>query len=698
MTTHSRAQENDAWALLALKSAPTSPSKIQWCPETEGTAIAKLEGREFEYLVRQKKIIVGRNSSRGSVDVNMGHSSFISRKHVEIRFDSPHFYMSCNGKNGVFVDGIFQRKGAPAIQLPKTCTLRFPSTNIKLVFQSLVEDPATSNSVKIESENSIDDQISPNHEYSINVRTLPDSVSHPVALQTHVIPNSANIVASIPGPHVFTCENKRMLLPLRINIPVEREPSVASSPFPSPTGTLSAANSCPTSPRGLHPGKRNMDDLPIISGYPPSHASVITTSLAATSYAIDNKMESSQDNIEVITYGEDASVNSKIYRHPNGTAGMLSLSPSKDESKPPYSYAQLIVQAVASAPDKQLTLSGIYSYITKNYPYYRTADKGWQNSIRHNLSLNRYFLKVPRSQEEPGKGSFWRIDPQSESKLIEQAFRRRRQRGVPCFRAPFGLSSRSAPSSPNHLGLGSLMTSDPLSPENSPVTTTEQPVSLDYVSQSAPGSPRHNNLPTQYLPEKLVLENCSSSGYVIKEATSTVHLYPKTPVIVQAYETFNNDSYVNSSVNDEPALNAKNYMVEHDETVEVEEQPVKQESTETDHIDVGDKCKGDAVQSTAVGDRMKQNDIIKEAGSVILSTCYETSIPSDAVVEAYEETVNCVSPSSYVHMSDAEDESQPESEHEETVAANEQVTVVEEDLSQQPPLKKTKLWDEREAV
>lgn len=52
----------------------------------------------------------------------------------------------------------------------------------------------------------------------------------------------------------------------------------------------------------------------------------------------------------------------------------------QDDSKPPFSYAQLIVQAISSAPDKQLTLSGIYSYITKHYPYYRTADKGWQVS------------------------------------------------------------------------------------------------------------------------------------------------------------------------------------------------------------------------------------------------------------------------------------------------------------------------------
>ena len=50
----------------------------------------------------------------------------------------------------------------------------------------------------------------------------------------------------------------------------------------------------------------------------------------------------------------------------------------QDDSKPPYSYAQLIVQAITMAPDKQLTLNGIYTHIPKIYPYYRTADKGWQ--------------------------------------------------------------------------------------------------------------------------------------------------------------------------------------------------------------------------------------------------------------------------------------------------------------------------------
>ena len=109
--------EDPALALLSLQQAQPQPeksSKMQW---SNVTPIAKLEGREFEYLVRQNRISVGRNSRLGDVDINMGHSSFISRNHLEIKYDPPDFYLSTRGKNGVFVDGHFYRKGSDLVRL-----------------------------------------------------------------------------------------------------------------------------------------------------------------------------------------------------------------------------------------------------------------------------------------------------------------------------------------------------------------------------------------------------------------------------------------------------------------------------------------------------------------------------------------------------------------------------------------------------
>uniref|UniRef100_A0A4X2LQX8 Forkhead box K1 n=2 Tax=Vombatus ursinus TaxID=29139 RepID=A0A4X2LQX8_VOMUR len=396
--------------------------------------------------MRQPAVTIGRNSSQGSVDLNMGHSSFISRRHLQLSFQEPHFYLRCLGKNGVFVDGAFQRRGAPALQLPKQCTFRFPSTVIKIQFTSLYHK-----------------------------EEAPPSPLRPLYPQ---------------------------ISPLKIHIP---EPDLRSlvSPIPSPTGTISVPNSCPASPRGAGS-----------SGY--RFVQNVTSDLQlAAEFAAKAASEQQAD-----TSGGDS---------------------PKDESKPPYSYAQLIVQAISSAQDRQLTLSGIYAHITKHYPYYRTADKGWQNSIRHNLSLNRYFIKVPRSQEEPGKGSFWRIDPASEAKLVEQAFRKRRQRGVSCFRTPFGpLSSRSAPASPTHPGLMSphssgLQTPECLSREGSPIPHDHDfgsklaSVPEYRYSQSAPGSPvsaqpvimavppRPSNLvakPVAYMPASIVTSQ-QPSGHAI---------------------------------------------------------------------------------------------------------------------------------------------------------------------------------------
>lgn len=78
--------------------------------------------------------------------------------------------------------------------------------------------------------------------------------------------------------------------------------------------------------------------------------------------------------------------------------------------KPAGSYASLITKALKECESGKMTLAGIYEWIKNNYPYYQSAEAAWQNSIRHNLSLNKCFKKVPRPADEPGKGGFWALD------------------------------------------------------------------------------------------------------------------------------------------------------------------------------------------------------------------------------------------------------------------------------------------------
>uniref|UniRef100_A0AC34FGP0 Fork-head domain-containing protein n=1 Tax=Panagrolaimus sp. ES5 TaxID=591445 RepID=A0AC34FGP0_9BILA len=102
--------------------------------------------------------------------------------------------------------------------------------------------------------------------------------------------------------------------------------------------------------------------------------------------------------------------------------------------KPPYSYVALIAMAINHAPDRKMTLSQIYNYIDSRFPYYRNSDakrrQGWQNSIRHNLSLNDCFAKKSRDGLGPAndrKGNYWTLVTDYESMFEFGNYKRRKR-------------------------------------------------------------------------------------------------------------------------------------------------------------------------------------------------------------------------------------------------------------------------------
>lgn len=105
----------------------------------------------------------------------------------------------------------------------------------------------------------------------------------------------------------------------------------------------------------------------------------------------------------------------------------------KRHPKPPLSYIALITMAIDNSSTKRVTLAEICQFIKDKFAYYREDCKqGWQNSIRHNLSLNECFIKIPREQGKPGKGHFWSLDPAAKKMFENGSLRRRKRRFKRC--------------------------------------------------------------------------------------------------------------------------------------------------------------------------------------------------------------------------------------------------------------------------
>lgn len=101
---------------------------------------------------------------------------------------------------------------------------------------------------------------------------------------------------------------------------------------------------------------------------------------------------------------------------------------SYGNAKPPYSYISLTAMAIQSSPRKMLSLAEIYQFIIDHFPFYRENQQRWQNSLRHNLSFNDCFIKIPRRPDQPGKGSYWSLHPDCGAMFENGSFLRRRKR------------------------------------------------------------------------------------------------------------------------------------------------------------------------------------------------------------------------------------------------------------------------------
>lgn len=194
-------------------------------------------------------------------------------------------------------------------------------------------------------------------------------------------------------------------------------------------------------------------------------------------------------------------------------------------AKPPYSYSQLIGMAILRAPGRRLTLSSIYKWISDTFEFYRNAEAGWMNSIRHNLSLSKSFYKQERPKDDPGKGNYWCIteddqknfvrDKKAPKPLAENPSYFSRSEQPPAYPDHFvvppkparAIDSSKFPPAADNSSDGTLPESDPVLEEKQAGQTVVEPSAFALPSSppplniaSSPPVARHTPPPPSIFP------------------------------------------------------------------------------------------------------------------------------------------------------------------------------------------------------
>lgn len=306
-------------------------------PEEQPTifAYARLDFQSFTFYVQTLHAVIGRRSENDTthkVDVNLGPSKSISRRHAQIfyNFGTGRFELSIIGKNGAFVDDVFVERGNTVPLKNKT---KIQIGQIPFQFVLPEKEPSTTKDDN-NNNNSNNDIITPsktNEKLSKPTNKNDTKIERKISdidIKNNINMRPKNIDTS--GPPIPTISKKKaMKLAADNNIP-SNTPITNTSPIPPtvPATKKGKTKKTPKPPKKVY----TIDEIPVEYRTKPafSYSTILTACI-------------------------------RKYSSENG-----------------------------------MSLSEIYGGIRELYPFYKYCPDGWQSSVRHNLSLNKSFRKVSK--------------------------------------------------------------------------------------------------------------------------------------------------------------------------------------------------------------------------------------------------------------------------------------------------------------
>jgi len=247
--------------------------------------------------------------------------------------------------------------------------------------------------------------------------------------------------------------------------------------------------------------------------------------------------QKSAEDIAVDTGEPDALAGNQIQqkRRRKNNLTILSQSQSKKskgDRKPPYSYANLIAMALNSQDSKKLSLREIYDWISTHFPFYKKGNGAWKNSIRHNLSLSKSFVRVPREKGNQGKGGYWTLSSHEDA--------------VPVHRS---LVPQNSNKTDTHFEPGIPRSEPRKTPSPITITNTGSEV---FVRDPSPHFGKNENM-VDKAPLKIVSPDADAdSKFSVKDAQDNMadmplpslsSIYPHTGDIAQDISTISRDFY-----------------------------------------------------------------------------------------------------------------------------------------------------------